>query len=58
MRHCLREIANGAEAKIELWNACYDFCVVTHVKEGVDAWTEPTDESALSEKEGKNRGCC
>jgi len=21
------------------------------------AWSEPTDESTLSEKEGKNRGC-
>ena len=31
--------------------------IVTQIEKAFAAWTEPTDESDLSEKEGKNRGC-
>jgi hypothetical protein len=50
MRHTLRSIASGGEIV-----ACGD--ILPRVEKAFKEWSEPTDESALSEKEGKSRGC-
>ena len=58
MRKSLREIAGGADANIDDHAMISNIEVLEHAKAAFDAWSEPTDESALSEKERKNRGCC
>ena len=58
MRHTLRDIVNGGTGCCE--DHPYVHCggVMQKCHEAFNAWKEPEDESALSEKEGKNRGCC
>jgi hypothetical protein len=58
MRKALKDIAAGGEASIDEHPMISNIEVLEHAKEAFDKWSEPTDESALSEKERKNRGCC
>jgi len=58
MRKAIREIAAGGAAVAEEHPMLADAEALVHLKEAFDLWSEPTTESALSEKEGKNRGCC
>ena len=58
MRKAIKEVISGAAAAIDDYPTIYNIEILQHLKEEFDKWSEPTAESALSEKERKNRGCC
>jgi len=58
MRKAMRDIAAGNTPSIDDCPLIANFDTVSHAKEAFDKWAEPDTESALSEKERKNRGCC
>lgn len=58
LRRTIREIIAGGAATGDDHPAADSVEALEHLKAAFEKWTEPTDESALSEKEGKNRGCC
>lgn len=53
----MKAVASGATPNEEDWPAIRNYEVLEQLKAAFDAWSEPTEESTLSEKEEKNRGC-
>lgn len=51
MRKAIKDVCHGAAADYDTAPMINDLEIIEHLKEAFDKWTEPTDESALSEKE-------
>lgn len=57
LRSAMKAVAGGATPSLDDYPTIQNFEVLEQLKAAFDAWSEPATESALSEKEGKNRGC-